>query len=172
MKYSDQTRRDINNLVTAAQRHDGTPDRHDLDLDQIEDIDEALDMYRQAAMHAQAAQAVKTATGAQLAVLLGEGGAACYGTNILRYRQGSKEVCIDPDGAAGYTATEIAAGRVRLDAVVNPTYMKRGWMSEAMRDTFYERVDEEAKLTDMPIGKAPKFLRDMTDGEIRIRRTT
>ena len=157
-------------ILVAGNATTITPDT--FELSDYDDTGDVLDLYRRVTIHIQNARHVKEAVAARLAELLGEGGAACYGTNIVRYRQGSKETCHDPDGARD-AFTHMAREGEDVGRWINPNTLRKTAMPKAFRDTFYERiVDAEATLTDIPIGKAPKFLRDMTDGETRTREDT
>ena len=164
----------IDALLTVAHRHLGEPqDSYTLELDTITDLDEALDLYARATDQVKAARVVKAAVGERLAQLLGVGGAACYGTQIVRYKLGSSEKLIDADKFTNYVTRQIITGPVRLDAVFNPNNAKVGWMNRTERDTFYTTTDDdEPTLTDMPIDRAPKFLQTMRDGDIRIKEDT
>ncbi len=142
----------------------------DIGIDDVTDVDEAIDLWREADQTLRALKAVKAAAGAQLATLLGDGGAVAVGDVIVRYRLGRKERCHDSDGLAAYATNELVERRVRLLDVTNPAYMKRGWMDTAVRDTFFEWVtDEHAALTETPRGKAPKFLQGLKDGDVFVK---
>ena len=158
-------------MLTVAERH--YPEHttlYDLELDQVDDIDEALDLYRTSVRILRAAEQVRKATGERLAQLLGDGGAACYGTQIVRYKTGYTESLVDPDGFIEYVTKRIGSGEVRLAQVFNPNSAKVSWMNRTERDTFYIRIEnDEPSLTDIPIDKAPKFLQDMSDGDYRIK---
>ena len=162
----------IAEMLNVAQRigTEGDPiDSYTFDLQAITDQDEALDLYRRTVMHVQAATAVKRAVGERLAQMLGEGGAACYGTNIVRYKQGSTEKCFDPAGAMGALSRMHLEGNIKLDeALFNPDNVKKGGMPSGFRDTFYHKVDDdEPSLETKRVVDSPLFLQDMTDGEWR-----
>ena len=161
-----------NGLDTAQRIHvEGepfTPD--DMGIDDIVDIDEAVDVWRAADRQLRAAKQVKAAAGIQLASLLGTGGAAMIGDTVVRYKLGRTERCHDPDGFTAYCTNEIVERRVKLGDVINPSYAKKSWMDPAVRDTFYEWVDDEApSLTETPRGKAPKFLQHLQDGDVFVK---
>ena len=162
--------------IETATRHadamatEGLPiTRDDLGFDDIDDVDQALELYRHAVRQGQAATAVKKAAGETLALLLGYGGAACYGNQIVRYRRGWKERCIDPDIAMEAIVQMQTDGTIDIRQWFNATQAKKSAMPEAFRDTFFEKVDDpEPKLTDMPIDRAPKFLQSMVDGDVKV----
>ena len=161
-------------MLNVAERH--YPEHatlYDLELDSVDDIDEALDLYRTSVRILRAAEQVRKATGERLAQLLGEGGAACYGTQIVRYKLGYTEKCVDPDNAVEALTRMVREDTVSLRTLINPNQLKKTGMPQAFRDTFYiKKENDEPSLTDIPIDKAPKFLRDMTDGDIRIKANT
>ena len=145
----------------------------DIGIDDIVDIDEAIGVWRAADRQLAAARQIKAAAGEQLATLLGVGGAAMIGDTVVRYRLGRKERCIDPDGLAAYTMNELFERRVRLTDVANPAYLKKSWMDPAVRDTFFEWVDDqEPSLSETPRGKAPKFLQQLSDGDVIVKEDT
>lgn len=142
----------------------------DIGIDDITDIQEAIDVWRTADHMLKAIRQVKTAAGAQLASLLGEGGAAMVGDTVIRYEQGRKERCIDPDGLAAYATNELFERRVRIADIVTPDKMKVSWMSDAVRDTFHEWIDDDGpSLTEKPRGKSPLFLQGLKDGDVIIK---
>ena len=70
-------------------------------------------------------------------------------------------------GFTEYVTRQVAAGEVRLSAVFNPNQAKKSWMSEAVRDTFFEKVDnDEPGLVEIPVVKAPKFLQGLESGGV------
>ena len=147
-------------------RHEGEPlTVEDLEWDDIDDMVEAVKIWRQACRQEQAAKQVRKVAATMLAGVLGEGGAVRYGDNIIRYRPVSKQICIDPDGAAEYMRQQIIDGELRVEQLVNPVYAKRSWMSDSIRDTFYERVQTDPALTVVPVNRSPAYLRDLKDGE-------
>jgi len=157
-------------LDTVEQIHtEGEPlSTEDLDLHTVDDALEMVELWRAAKRQADAARQVLTTCGTRLAELLGDGGAAAIGDNIVRYGLGRTEKCIDPEGVAAYLQQAVASGEVQVGDVVNPTYVKRSWMSDAVRDTFYQWVDDDApKVTVVPRDRAPKFLLNLSDGEVR-----
>lgn len=142
----------------------------DVDLDQVQDVTDAVRCLRAAERQEAAAKAVLGAARQRVAEILGEGGAVRVGNTVVRFKRTSTERCIDPEGAAAFIGGEIAAGRVQLGDVVNPTYVKRTWMDQAVRDTFYERVEaENPTVTSTPIDRAPRFLQDLEDGQALVR---
>ena len=173
---SSSERDQIARMITVAHNigGEGDPiDSYTFDLQDWDDIGDVLDLYRHVTQLLQATRAVKGAVGERLAQLLGEGGAACYGSNIVRYKLGSTETLIDPRSYAEYVTNRIGSGDVHLSQVFNVNSAKVSWMTKAERDTFYIRTDDaEPKLTDIPIAKSPKFLSDMEDGDIRIKEDT
>ncbi len=137
----------------------------DLGYDEIDDMDEAIDVWRRAQRYAHAAKLVADTAGVRLAELLGEGGAARIGDSIVRFRVKKTERCINPDGFAAFLTGEVKGDRVDIANVLNPNDAKRTWMSEATRDTFFEwHHDDHPSLTVTPIDKAPKYLQALEDG--------
>ena len=163
---------DARDMLTVATRtsHEGEPlTPEDLELDQITDPNQALDVYRHAVMQRQAAAAVEHAAGQRLAELIGEGGAARYGDNIVRYHRGWRERCIDPDGFWDGVTLLASGGQVRVRDLFNPNDVKKTPMPEALRDTFFDRTrNDDPTLQLTPLAKAPKFLQGLTEGQIWI----
>ena len=164
---NDSTMREY---LTVAERvgYEGEPlTPEDLDLDAIEDPTDALDVYRRTVRQRQAALAVEHAAARRLAELLGEGGAARYGDQIVRYQRGWKERCIDPAGFWDGVALLVSAGELRVRDLFNPNTSKKSGMPDALRDTFFDRVqDSDPTLTMGPVDLAPKFLQALGDGDI------
>jgi hypothetical protein len=160
----------MRDLLTVAERvgYEGEPlTPEDLDLDLIDDPQDALGMYRRAVMQRQAAQAVEHAAGQRLAELLGEGGAARYGDNIVRYHRGWRERCIDPAGFWDGVALLESADELRVRDLFNPNTSKKTAMPEALRDTFFDRVRlDDPALTVTAADRAPKFLQALDDGDV------
>jgi hypothetical protein len=160
----------MRDLLTVAERvgYEGEPiTPEDLDLDLIDDPQDALGMYRRAVMQRQAAQAVEHAAGQRLAELLGEGGAARYGDNIVSYHRGWRERCIDPAGFWDGVALLASGNEVRVRDLFNPNDVKKSPMPKALRDTFFDRTrNTDATLVVTPVGKAPKFLQALDDGDV------
>ena len=165
----------IPHMIDIAERlraEDEPINSYTYELGDITDPQEALDLYRRATVRHQAAGAVRKATGERLAQLLGEGGVACYGTNIVRYKLGKTEKCIDPAKARA-AFTHIAHEGENVGRWINPNNLLKTGMSKAYRDTFYHKVDDdEPKLTDIPIDEAPLYLQHMVDGDVRIKEDT
>ena len=139
----------------------------DIDWDVVDDIPEAVDLWRRAQAQLVAARQVERVASEVLATLLGEGGAVGYGTNVIRYKLGRKETCYAPDQMIQYLTMQVKSDFVDLADVVNPTYIKRSWMDKSVRDTFYEWEDDDApRLTITPIDKVPRWLQGINDGEI------
>jgi hypothetical protein len=160
----------MRDLLTVAERvgYEGEPiTPEDLDLDLIDDPQDALGMYRRAVMQRQAATAVEHAAGQRLAELLGEGGAARYGDNIVRYHRGWRERCIDPAGFWDGVALLASAGELRARDLFNPNVAKKSAMPKALRDTFFDRVQNpDPVLTISAADRAPKFLQALDDGDV------
>ena len=145
----------------------------DLDLDDITDPHAALAIWRAADRQAKAAKLVKDVAGIRLAELLGNGGAAAAGDIIVRYKQCRKERCTDPEGFTAYVTRAVVDGDVKLDAVWSANTAKRTWMPEAVRDTFFEWVEDDTpRLTEVPRLKAPKWLQSLADGDVIIKEHT
>ena len=139
----------------------------DLALDQVDNLAEAVRCWEAADELLRAAKIVKAVTAVRVGQLLGEGRATRSGNRILRYKINRKERCIDPDGAIDYLMTSVKRDGVNLADVVNPNDLKRSWMSDAMRQTFYEWVpDDEPTVTATAIEYAPKFLQELDDGDV------
>ncbi len=165
----------MRDVVEEATRHadamtteglEVTADDLGFDFDNPQD---ALKLYRQAVRQVQAAQAVKRAAAETLSGLLGEGGAACYGDQIVRYRLGSTERCHNPEGALDALARLLVEGNADIHRLVNPNNLKKTGMPGGFRDTFYIKTfDDAASLTDVPRERAAKFLHDMQDGDVLI----
>ena len=144
----------------------------DVDWDDVDDIQEAVDLWREAQSELAAARQVERVASEVLAGLLGEGGAVGYGTNVIRYKLGRKETCYAPDQMIQYLTMQVKSDFVDLADVVNPTYIKRSWMDKSVRDTFYEWEDDAApRLTITPIDKVPRWLQGINDGEIVMGKT-
>lgn len=144
----------------------------DLDLHEIDNSLEALKVWRAAHMQKMAADAVLRVAGTRLAELLGEGGAAAIGDNIVRYRRQSKETCIDPDGFNNYLIERFGAQTLEPFEAFNLNYAKKSWMEKGVRDTFFERIqDDDATLAIVPRDRAPQFLQSLEDGQVLIRTT-
>ena len=142
---------------------------NDLGFDDYTDEQDAIDLWRRAKRQEAAAKLVAQAAGAQLASLLGEGGAARIGDRVVRYARKRTERCIDPDGAAAYITQKLSDGDVEFSEVVNPQYAKRAWMDDAARSTFYDWEDGDEALSDVALDRAPKFLQALEDGEVKKR---
>lgn len=166
--------RDVLAMLATARRvgYEGEPlTPVDLGIDDVDDALEALAIFRQAVMQAEAAKAVREAAAVQLAKLLGKGGAARFGDQIVRYQKGWSERCIDPDGFAQAATAMIRQDPPTLEfgKLVNPNSVRKTGMPPAMRDTFYEkRDDDEAKLQIVPRDRAPKFLLPLEEGAVWI----
>ena len=164
---NDSTMRD---MLTVAERvgYEGDPlTPADLDLDLIDNPQDALDVYRRAVRQRQAAAAVEHAAGQRLAELLGEGGAARYGDQIVRYQRGWRERCIDPNGFWDGVALLESADELRVRDLFNPNTSKKAAMPQALRDTFFDRVQNpDPVLSVTPADRAPKFLQALGDGDI------
>ena len=138
----------------------------DVDWDRVDDMDEAVTLWRFAQTQLVAARQVSKVASEQLASLLGEGGAYGYGDSVVRFKKKRTERCIDPERFIRYLTMQVKSDFVDLADVVNPSYAKRSWMDQAVRDTFYEWVDGEPGLTVTPIDRVPKWLQGINDGEI------
>jgi len=162
--------RDVRQALETAHRvrYEGdklTPT--DVDWDTVDDIPEAVDLWRHAQAQLVAARQVERVASEVLAELLGEGGAVGYGDNVVRYKLGRKERCIDPHAMIQYLTAQVKSDFVDLADVVNPQYVKRSWMQKAVRDTFYEWEDDAApRLTITPSDRVPRWLQNLNDGEI------
>ncbi len=165
----------MRDVIEEATRHadrmatEGLPvTADDLGFD-FDNPQDALRLYRQAVRQVAAAQKVKRAAAETLSNLLGVGGAACYGNQIVRYKLGSTEKCHNPEGALDALARLLDEGNADIRTIVNPNNLKVTGMPAGFRDTFYIKTDDdEPTLTDVPRDKAAKFLHDMVDGDILI----
>lgn len=162
--------RDVRGMLDAAARlaYEGeAPTTADLEIDDVTDMDEAVSLYRAAVRQAAAARNVERAAGAQLAGLLGRGGAVRLGPNVVRYQKGWQERCIDHDGFAEALRRMAAEGAIDVGKLVNPNATRKTAMPQAMRDTFFEKVDDPvASLKVVPIDRAPKFLQALEEGGV------
>jgi len=135
--------------------------------DSLDDVEEAMALWRAAQARLAATKEAARVAGEVVAGIIGNGGAFGYGDSVVRYKKGGKSVCIDPNGVIGLLTMRVKDDTVDLGDVVNPQYVKRSWMDDAVRDTFYEWVeDDEASLTIVPPGRVPKFLQHLGDGEV------
>jgi len=170
MMEDRQAERDVLNMLRTASRlaYEGeAPTTVDLDIDDVDDMDEAVQLYRQAARQAAAARNVERACGVQLALLLGKGGAVRLGPNVVRYAKGWSESCIDHDGFADALRRMAASGAIDVGKLVNPNSVRKTAMPQAMRDTFYVKTDDPVpSLKLVPIDRAPKFLQGLEEGEV------
>ena len=160
---------EVRDLLDVAEqvRHEGeqlTPT--DCEWDTVDDVNVALDIWRQAKIQEAAAGQITRAAGERLSVLLGEGGAIGYGDSIVRYRMQRVERCHDPEGFIDYLTLLVKTDDVHLGDVINPDAAKKSWMDDSVRDTFYEWHDKEPGLTIVPKSKAPAWLQDLPDGEV------
>ena len=138
----------------------------DCEWELIDDVQVALDVWRQAKMQEQAAKQLSRVAGERLASLLGKDGAAAYGDNIIRYKTRRTERCHDVNGFTDYLTQLVKTDDVDLGDVLNPNTAKRGWMQKSVRDTFFEWIDGEPGLSIVPMSKAPKWLQGLSDGEV------
>ncbi len=158
---------EVRDLLDVAEQYEGerlTP--QDCEWDAVDDVNVALDIWRQAKIQEAAAKQIARAAGERLAVLLGEGGAVGYGDSIVRYKMRRVEKCHDPEGFVDYLTHLVKTDDVHLGDVLNPDTAKRSWMEESVRDTFYEWHDKEPGLDIVPKSKAPAWLQDLPDGEV------
>jgi hypothetical protein len=167
--------RDVRSALNRAEnvRYEGdklTP--YDVDWDDIDDVNEAVDLWRYAQAQLVAAKQVERVASQVLAELIGDGGAVGYGDNVVRYKLGHKETCIDPDAMIQYLTAQVKSDFVDLADVVNPQYVKRSWMQQSVRDTFYEWQEDDApRLTITPSDRVPKRLQNLNDGEVVMGKT-
>lgn len=159
---------DLYDLIEVARRYDAEdepPSRHDLELDGLP-LEEAMGLWRKVRQHIADAKLVEAAAASQIASILGDGGAARIGGHIVRFDRKRQEQCIDPDGFVAYMDGLISDGSVSVGDLVNPQYAKRGMLTTAARQTFYEwREDEEPTLRVTPVDRAPKWAQALEDGE-------
>ena len=139
----------------------------DLELDEVNDVHEAIRCWDAADDLMRAAKIVKAVAAVRVGQLLGKDGAARTGDRIVRYRHVRKERCFDPAGAIGYLTEQVKNGEVDLGDVMNPQYIKRAWMDDAIRDTFYEWEEaDEPTVASVTVDRAPKWLQKLGDGEV------
>ena len=139
----------------------------DVDWERIDDVSEAVDLWRKANAQTIAARQVERVAAEVLAGLIGDGGAVGYGDTVVRYKLGRKETCYAPDQLIQYLTMQVKSDFVDLTDVVNPNYIKRSWMDKSVRDTFYEWNDDDApRLTVTPSDRVPKWLQNLNDGEV------
>lgn len=150
-------------ITVHTEGEDLTP--ADIDLD-LAEIDEAVDVMREAErVQAAMAQIVK-ACRQRVGEVLGEGGATRRGDTIYRYNRKNEEHVIDADAASAYFTERVRQGQLEVGDLVNPQYVKRSWMDDAVRDTFYVRQKaEDPTVIAIPIDRAPKFLQRLEDGQ-------
>lgn len=169
----EMSRYDPTNQVRAALdtaemiRYEGdklTPS--DVNWDDVDDADEALELWRFAQMQKLAAAQVARVAAEQLAKLLKEGGAAAYGDSIVRYKKQRTEYCIDPRAFIQYLTMQVKSDFVDLTDVINPNNAKVSWMDKAVRQTFFDWKNGEPALSITPREKAPLFLQTLNEGEI------
>lgn len=139
----------------------------DLGINEVEDVMDAVAIYRDAYIQYRSAAAVLATCGKRLAMLLGKGGAARIGGNIVRFKTPSKEYCIDKEGFAKYLHMQITGGHHRIDQMFNVDSVRKSWMSDAERATFFTREwGKEPTLTTGPRDRAPQFLQHLEDGDV------
>jgi len=139
----------------------------DLELDEIDDVHEAIRCWEDADDLMRAAKVVKAVAATRVGQLLGKDGAARIGDRIVRYRHVRSEKCIDPAGVIGYLTAEVKSDHVDLADVMNPQYIKRSWMIQAARDTFYEWNEaEEPTVAAVAVDRAPVWLQKLDDGDV------
>ena len=160
---------EVRDLLDVAEltRFEGdklTPE--DCEWDNIEDVQIVLDIWRQSKIQEQAAKQLTRVAGERLAELLGTGGAVAYGDNLVRYRMRRNERCADVNGFVDYLTLLVKSDDVDLADVLNPNSAKKGWMSKAVRDTFFDWHDDKPGLSMIPKSQAPKRLQHLTDGEV------
>lgn len=172
MTEKPRTRRRVNLAMTTAKmvRTEGeklTPE--DVLFDEIDDIELAMALWRDAQTTLAAAKDVARVSSEVVARILGEGGAFGYGDSVVRHSKSSSEKCIDPRGFVEYVTLRIRDDGIRhldLGDVLNPNDAKVGWMDEAVRTTFFEKTFGDSRLAIVPRSRAPKFLVDLGDGEV------
>ena len=160
---------EVRDLLDVAEmvRYEGeqlTP--QDCEWDTVDDVNVALDIWRQAKTQETAAKQIARAAAERLSDLLGEGGAAGYGDSIVRYKMRRVERCHDPEGFTDYLTHLVKTDDVYLGDVLNPNLAKKSWMVQSVRDTFFEWRDDKPGLTIVPKDKAPKWLQGLEDGEV------
>ena len=171
MTATDDDRPTVGDMqVTAyALAYEGDPlTEDDLGVTDVQEPDQALDLYRQAVRQAEAAAAVAKVLGSTLARTLGEGGAARYGNTIVRYRVGGNERMVG-EAADYWDALDRleAEDQVRVRDLFNPNDARKTPMPQALRDTFYRWEPHDApSLASMPLDKAPKFLQELDEGDV------
>ena len=155
--------------VVAKVHVEGEPvTTQDLGFDELEDVQAMVQVWREAKMHADAARVVLQTAGVRLAELLGQGGAAAIGDTIVRYTVKQTERCIDPDLFIAYVTDRVHTGDLDLGDVVNANYVRKSWMPSPVRDTFFEKIDDDVpSLVLVPRDRAPKFLQGLRDGEVK-----
>ena len=158
--------RDLLDIAEAVRFEGDKLAPEDCEWDAVDDIQVALDIWRQTKIQEAAAKQLTRVAGERLAELLGNGGAAAYGDNLVRYRMRRTERCADVSGFVDYLTLLVKAGDVDLVDVLNPNSAKKGWMSKAVRDTFFDWHDDKPGLSMIPMSQAPKWLQGLSDGEV------
>jgi len=162
---------DIHKLVDVADMYDhegDNPRPEDFEFDQVDDLMDMIATWRAAQRHVRAARRVLDAAAQQVAELLGDGGSIRVGDDLVRYKPKRSEQCIDPHAVAELLTKQIIDGDLQVIDIVNPQYVKRTAISGAVRDTFYEWVDDAPALQVVPMSKAPLWAQGLNDGDISI----
>jgi len=121
-----------------------------------------------------AANLVRRVIRNEIAARLGDRGAARYGDLIYRNGSETKWRVIDPEGLAAWLGGDWAkVVRVSGDNLRRTALRgladARGISPETVIDTFMEVSYTDRDLQVMPLEKAPKFLQDLAEGEVRDR---
>lgn len=101
----------------------------------------------------------------QIVDLLGARGYVRWGDTIIRTGPASsKTVCDDPVGFSEWM--EQAPAHV-LRSVFNPSYVRKTGLPDGVFDTFFH-TDHAAdrSLVFLPEGKAPKYMRELSEGMV------
>ena len=139
----------------------------DLEIDDVDKPMAALEIFRRAKRQEQAARAVSAAAGVQLAQLIGDGGAACYGDTIARYSVSVTEKCFDPEGFAAAVTRMGVEGHLDVGKLFPPGAARKTAMPAGMRDSFFAKeYGDTPTLKLIPRDRAPKFLQGLADGEV------
>lgn len=169
---------DVVDLVASASLY-GSEELHDIDpvgFDQHDDLlEDLVRHYHAAKVVKQAADEVVRHFRERIGLELGPGGAMRYGDTIIRHHTDTrKRVLVEPEALVEFLGPEAFARSVNPSHVritsVRAEAEARGLNPDAVEDTFYGwRSEPRADLKELPISKAPKYLQELSDGQVIMR---